>query len=808
MAFLALGVLLTACREEEDFGIPKISLDKYEASLDKTESSATVTLNATRDWYIANAEKLADWIAVNPSEGKASNQPQTVTVTVNANAGYNRTGEVVFSIGLAKATLAVHQNGEKGELSLGSGTKDDPYTVAGVIAYVQGLGKDVESPSNVFFKGIVDDVTTTFAASGTYGNATFYIVDPEGSDRFYCFQTYYLGNRKWKSGDTEVQKGDEVIMCGKVVNYKGNTPETVGKGASFIYSLNGKSEGGGDTPTPGSAKGSGTLADPYNPAGAAAYAQSLGSDVQSPGNVYIKGKISEVGTTFEASGNYGNATFTIVDAEDGTGSFYIFQTYYLGNRKWKSGDTEVKVGDEVIICGPVVNFRGNTPETAGKGASYIYSLNGNTGGETPGPGPDPGTASGSGTAEDPYNVAAAIDAVKGLTWTNKDTYDKIGPYYVKGKVAEVTEQFGAQFGNCTFTIKDDGSDATFTAYRILYLGNRKWAEGDKTLKAGDEVIVYGELMNYHGDTPETVQGSAYLYSLNGDTTGETPGPGPGPDPGTASGTGTLEDPFNVAAALDAVKDLTWTDKDNYDKVGPYYVKGKVTAVTEQFGAQFGNCTFKIADDGSDAVFTAYRILYLGNRKWVDGDKTLKAGDEVIVYGELMNYHGDTPETVQGSAYLYSLNGDTTGEGGDPGTGEDPGQGEEGDFSTNVTWDNLSSAYSEEATVNGTSGVAVLKLGTSSKTGSATINFSSASKLTFYALSWNAKPSELIIKAGGTEVGRISPAANSGLANKSPYTLTVSDTDKYSVNLGSAVTSVTVETTGSNTRVALFGIKTE
>ena len=29
-----------------------------------------------------------------------------------------------------------------------------------------------------------------------------------------------------------------------MVNYKGNTPETAGKGASFIYSLNGETEGG------------------------------------------------------------------------------------------------------------------------------------------------------------------------------------------------------------------------------------------------------------------------------------------------------------------------------------------------------------------------------------------------------------------------------------------------------------------------------------------------------------------------------------------------------------------------------------
>ena len=35
------------------------------------------------------------------------------------------------------------------------------------------------------------------------------------------------------------------------------------------------------------------------------------------------------------------------------------------------------VGDEVVICGKLVNYKGNTPETVAN-KSYIYSLNGNT----------------------------------------------------------------------------------------------------------------------------------------------------------------------------------------------------------------------------------------------------------------------------------------------------------------------------------------------------------------------------------------------------------------------------------------------
>ncbi|MBO4455369.1 MAG: hypothetical protein J5759_02885 [Bacteroidales bacterium] len=376
IALLALGALICGCKQEEELGVPKLTIDPTELSMEKGEASGNVEILATRDWYVANKP---DWAALNVEKGVASTKPQTVTISVDANKGYNRTGEIKFSIGLAKAVLTIKQNGEKGELSLGSGTKDDPYTVAGVIAYTNSLGKDEESPNSIFFKGTVTSVVTTFEGSGTYGNATFYISDPDGGDAFYCFQTYYLGNRKWKSGDKEIKVDDEVIMCGKVVNYKGNTPETVGKGGSFVYSLNG----------------------------------------------------------------------------------------------------EVAGGEPV----------------------------------------DPGKASGSGTKEDPFNVAAAINAVSGLTWTSNDNYQKVGPYYVKGVISTVDEAYAAQFGNGTFHIKDADGSAEFYVFRALYLGNKKWTASDAQIKAGDEVIIYGELMNYRGNTPETVQNSSYLYSLNGNTGG-------------------------------------------------------------------------------------------------------------------------------------------------------------------------------------------------------------------------------------------------------------------------------------------------
>ena len=410
--------------------------------------------------------------------------------------------------------------------------------------------------------------------------------------------------------------------------------------------------------------GDGTLENPYNVTGVIEYLNELGADVNSPKKVFVKGKVSALASKesdqFGGTGNtFGNGSFTMSD--DGSvngGQFTAYRINYLGNKKFAAGDTPVAVGDEVIVYGNVVNYKGNTPETQ-QNQAFLYSLNGENRGGVEGGSGETGEAKGTGTAEDPFNVAGAINAVKDLTWTSTTEYDKVGPYYVKGIVKSVTEAYGTQYGNGTFYIKDAETDNEFYVYRALYLGNKKFTANDTQIAEGDEVVIYGELMNYRGNTPETVQNSCYLYSLNGNTgSGDTPGDTPG-ETGEAKGTGTQVDPFNVAGAINAVKNLTWTSNTEYDKVGPYYVKGIVKSIKEAYGTQYGNGTFYIKDAETDNEFYVYRALYLGNKKFADGDTALAEGDEVVIYGELMNYRGNTPETVQNSCYLYSLNGKTS-----------------------------------------------------------------------------------------------------------------------------------------------------
>ena len=531
----------------------------------------------------------------------------------------------------------------------GDGTKDSPFNVAGVLAYLEELGPDVESTKDIYVTGVVTSVKEAFSTQ--YGNAQFVISDTdEGTNQFTFYRGLYLGNKKYNNeNDVNIQEEDVVVICGKIVNYRGSTPETV-QNKAYVVSINGK---GIEVPesTTAEAKGTGTQADPYNVAGVLNYLNTLGADVTSPDQVYIKGKVKAITEQFGTQ--FGNATFTMID-EGFDAVFTAYRVLYLGNKKYTDGDL-LNEGDEVIVCGKVVNFRGNTPETA-QNTGYLYSLNGKTAGG--GGGGDTPTTNG-GTLDNPFTPAQAnayIATLAADTETDKD-------FYIKGKIIEITDknQFNTQYGNCSFYISDDGTDKDdkFYVFRTLYLGNVKYTNESWTLpKAGDEVIICGKLVNYRGNTPETSANKSYIYSLNGKTSLDDNGGGGG---GTTADKGTTADaPFTPAeanaftAALEGDK-TTETD---------YFIKGKIIEITDknQFNTQYGNCTFYISDDGTDKddKFYVFRTLYLGNVKYSDESWTLpKAGDEVIICGKLVNYRGNTPETSANNSYIYSLNGKTS-----------------------------------------------------------------------------------------------------------------------------------------------------
>lgn len=127
----------------------------------------------------------------------------------------------------------------------GDGTQANPYNVAGVLAFIETLGADKVSDKDVYVEGIVTSVTEPFTKQ--YGNATFTMSDSEdGTSEFTFYRGMYFNNQKYTDESaTNVKKGDKVVICGKVVNFKGTTPETQ-QNKAYVVSING--EGGGDTP--------------------------------------------------------------------------------------------------------------------------------------------------------------------------------------------------------------------------------------------------------------------------------------------------------------------------------------------------------------------------------------------------------------------------------------------------------------------------------------------------------------------------------------------------------------------------------
>ena len=128
----------------------------------------------------------------------------------------------------------------------GTGTQADPYNAAGVAAYTKTLGADKQSDKDIYTTGIITAISE-IDTEGTYGNATYLISDDANgyTGTFQIYRGLGLNGQKFSAAGAKLIKvGDVVTIKGKVVNYKGNTPQYAQ--GSTIVKLN--DEGGEDTP--------------------------------------------------------------------------------------------------------------------------------------------------------------------------------------------------------------------------------------------------------------------------------------------------------------------------------------------------------------------------------------------------------------------------------------------------------------------------------------------------------------------------------------------------------------------------------
>lgn len=524
----------------------------------------------------------------------------------------------------------------------GDGSFENPYNVAGVIAYISTLDAGLESDKEVYVKGIVLANNTTESTIAQYGNMTFTMVDEGNINKtFTAFQVYGPEKKKFTSVD-QIKEGMEVVVCGKVVNFKGNTPETVGKGAAYVYSING--EGGSGPGTEVAPEGTGTSSDPYNVAAAVAYINTLGADTESPNAVYVKGKVLSNNTTAETISQYGNMTFTMVDEGNNSTTFTAFQVYGIDKKKFTSVD-QIKEGMEVVVCGKVVNFRGNTPETVGKGSAYVYSINGEGGTGSGGDDQPAGEEKGDGSQASPFNVPGIIAYTQKLA-ADAQSDKKV---YFKGIVSQ-TKDISAQYGNATFYISEDGKTSNeFYVFRCLGLNGAAISSADD-VKVGDEVVIYGTVTNYKGNTPETVQKEAYIVSLN--RNGSSTGGDTGGQTGSSDGvniSGTTVTLNNASATADTetvtlvVNDLGLADKASAE--GTYTLSDGSTLTVAKGDGKTGP-TYYAATNG-------FRI-YASNTLTFNGKKNIKSIEITCDSYNGTNYVGNATATVsfEGSKVAY------------------------------------------------------------------------------------------------------------------------------------------------------------
>lgn len=510
----------------------------------------------------------------------------------------------------------------------------------------------------------------------------------------------------------------------------------------------------------------------------------------------IKGTITGIDNT-----TYGNMTVT-----DKTGSVYIYGTLYEGAQKQFS-KYGVEVGDIVVVEGPRGSYNGSPqlvnatilaiekslikvesvdPETAElpiEGGILTVTLTAKGDGvEVVIPEENKSWISVSGmnvsgtSAVVSFNIAENAGGDRSSELSFKTTksgkeYTAVTSFSQKGAIIEATaaEINAAADGDTQYRITGYVSKVANTQYGNLYIRDHS-----------GEVFVYGT-----NDFANTGIEEGDIITVVGPKTSHN-----GPQMKNV----TLENRIDVKdidlASFKALADdsETW-----------YRISGTVAESTEPNTKldleTYGNLALT---DGTNEVYVYGVVPGWGGASKLFGTLGVKLGDKLTIVCHKASFTKDEYTLHQASKAFYVSHE----------TPADP-EAPLGTYESNVKYTLGDYAYNDGvATVNGTENVATIKLGSSSKIGSATITLpKGTTSVSFYAVAWKGKTATLQFSIGDTVIGTQAIVGNDGATGNAPYTLTVADTDKYSLTMAAleADTEVTV-TTVETVRVILFGIQ--
>ena len=509
------AMTLTNCSDNDDpTFLSEVQLSQSYVAIPQTGGSTTIKVNVSTNWSISN---IPEWLTISPASGSAGENQISFSADATADG---RSCEVLMDCGgaiqhinviqglsvVSQVTVAEVMSGpEKTYRTTGTVTK-----IANT-SYGNWYMNDGTSPEDLYIYGTLDKAGKAGANNSiaVWGIEVGDEITIEGPKQVYngtvelvnvsvikiSKSLIKVDSLSISDATLPVEGGDitAVLSCkGDGVTVKipeeakdwlfmtsmiaGSAPEVKfhaleNKGADreativFTTKSSGKEYTAQTTiKQKGVAKGSGTDTDPFNVAAVLNYTKALGADVVSEKDVYVKGIISSVKYTYSA--DFGTATYNISDDGTESGVFTVYGSYYYDNQPWVEGNEQIKVGDEVIVVGKVIYYKGTTPEFSNK-QNWLFSLNGKTS---------------SVTATVAEFLAAAEDDTR---------------YSLTGVVTSLYE---SDKQGKSFYIKD------FSGEALVY---RTGGFLDTGIKVGDVVTVVGKRGSYKNN-PQMVNGNCAL----------------------------------------------------------------------------------------------------------------------------------------------------------------------------------------------------------------------------------------------------------------------------------------------------------
>lgn len=557
----AAVMAFAACEnEQQNLGAASVTTSTKEISFTADGGDQEIQITATRDWTM---QTDADWVIVDPESGPASASAQKITISALENDSYDRTATIRFKAGPKFVTVKVNQAGPEGSADA-------------LIVYYNDfqVSRTSEKPYLDASLSVWDNKkgsgveTVKYAVGGKMSVRTTGKLS-DNSEVPDPFSNYAGsgGNKIFFGAATSIFKIQNITLPASVYNYK----------LSF-----GGQKWGQDNPD--------------NTFSFDEFKVYVGSDSQK----WVPLTMShEDGADLVGDWNQFFASFTVPAEATTIGIAFVCSASSLYNLD----DVLLEIGAEE---GQTIDFANGidisgTTEIVGSGSVE-----------------DLPEGTGEGTLESPYDAAKATRVASELA-----DGEKIEGVYVKGKIKSIKEIELTTYHNASYYLTDEDGIANFYVYAGNYLGNTKFTSANQ-IKVGDEVVVYGNMVNFKGNTPE-LESKNYIVELNGST--EAPETPDTPDvPVTPGETVEVTCEQFVAATDNTVE---------------YQVSGIISGIYQAYNAEYNNISIYIADETGEIL--AYRLSCVGVD---DPANTLTKGDRITVKG-MRTLYNEKPQMAQG-----------------------------------------------------------------------------------------------------------------------------------------------------------------